>query len=269
MNFRFLVFRYFICFVGELALTASLVGCTDNEGPTTTDSSTGTAGPTTGTGTTTDGTTTDEPTAGPTTDGPTTAGPTTGTTVEDGTSTTSGEPKIDKRVFVTSEIFHGNLKSQGAGTDGIAGADLLCQGAADQAGLGGMWVAWVSSSSVDAISRLATDGRWTLLDGTTEVFAAYTEIQFGPAHAIDMTEAGASLLPSQEPVVVWTNTDSLGRNADDGLLDACDDWTGQTGTAAVGVLFDPDGGGGMGLSWTDTKQPRGCGDEVHLYCFER
>jgi len=249
--------------MGELALTASLVGCTDDQGQTTSDASMGTTSVATGTGTTA-GTTTDEPTAGPTTEGPTT-----GTTVGDATTTTGGEPKIDKRVFVTSKIFHGDLKSQGAANDGITGADLLCQGAADQAGLGGVWVAWVSSSSVDAVSRLATDARWTLLDGTTEVFAAYTEIQFGPAHAIDVTEAGASLLPSQEPVLVWTNTNSLGRNADGGQLDACDDWTGQTGTAAVGVLFDPDGGGGMGLSWTDTKQPRGCGNEAHLYCFER
>lgn len=222
-------------------------------GPTTASSDAGTHASTTTTETTTAPTVDD--TSDSTSDS-TTAEPTTGTPT-----------KVDKRVFVTAARFHGDLMHQGGGADGVDGADKLCQAAASQAQLGGAWVAWVSSSSVDAITRLADDGRWALVDGT-EVFAARSEIQLGPKHAIDRTESGEALLPSQDPVVVWTNTDSLGRNSQDGQNDACDDWSGQVGAAAVGVLFDPQSGGGPGLHWTDTKQPRGCGDTFHLYCFE-
>lgn len=240
-----------------LIVGLGLAGCGDS-GTGTDTASTGAAT----SSTTSTGTSTGEPTtAGPGTDsGPSTgtSGPTTG-----GSSTTGGE-LVARRVFITAAAFHGDLKSQGAGSDGVDGADRLCANAAASAGLDGTWVAWISSADVDALTRLAEDGRWVLLDGSTEVFASRGTIQFGPLHAIDLAESGVTL-PAGE--LVWTNTDSLGRNSTAGQNNACDDWSAQTGLAAVGVLFDPDFGG-PGLSWTDTKQPRGCGSEYHLYCFE-
>ena len=240
-----------------LIVGLGLAGCGDS-GTGTDTASTGAAT----SSTTSTGTSTGEPTtAGPGTDsGPSTgtSGPSTG-----GSSTTGGE-LVARRVFITAASFHGDLKSQGAGSDGVDGADRLCAAAATAAGLDGTWVAWVSASTVDALSRLGADGRWSLLDGTTEVFPSRGEIQFGPLHAIDTTETGA-VLPAGE--TVWTNTDSFGKNSTAGQNNACDDWSGQTGLAAVGVLFDPEAGG-PGLSWTDTKQPQACGGEHHLYCFE-
>src|SRR5262245_27534205 len=41
-----------------------------------------------------------------------------------------------KRVFVTAGSWNGNLKAAGSGSDGIDGANKLCQGAATTAGLG-------------------------------------------------------------------------------------------------------------------------------------
>lgn len=173
------------------------------------------------------------------------------------------------RSFVTAGTFHGDLEQQGGGSDGSDGADRLCASAANAASLGGNWIAWVSTSSVDALARLRSGARWTLIDGVTEVFPSRAAIQLGPRHAIDVTEAGDSLLPSgAAPVRIWTNTDRLGRNSTEGQNDACNDWSDQAGIAAVGVLFDPALGAGLGLSWTDTRQPQGCGGEYHLYCFE-
>ena len=240
-----------------LALGASL--CLACNGPGTTSSSSGDSSSSSGS-TATDATT--ETTAEASSVG-TTITPTTSTTTGDASSTTGGMT-VTRRVFITAATFHGDLKTQGAGSDGVDGADRLCANAAASAGLDGTWVAWVSSADVDALTRLAEDGRWVLLDGSTEVFASRGTIQFGPLHAIDLAESGVTL-PAGE--LVWTNTDSLGRNSTAGQNNACDDWSAQTGLAAVGVLFDPDFGG-PGLSWTDTKQPRGCGSEYHLYCFE-
>ena len=238
-----------------------LAGCNGGGGGSESEGSTAATATATAATTTTTATTADATSTGVSTT-PTTTTPT--TTADE--STSGGV--VAKRVFVTAASFHGDLKQQGAGADGLEGADLLCAAAATSAGLGGTWVAWVSTSGADAISRLASDGRWTLIDEVTEVFASRSQIQFGPKHAIDVTEAGAPLLPSGVDLpVVWTNTDSFGKYSDDGENNACDDWSAQTGVAAVGVIFDP-AVGGPGLSWTDTKQPRGCGGEYHLYCFE-
>jgi hypothetical protein len=212
--------------------------------------------------TTVDATTTS--TTGATTDATTTAGESESTSE----STTTGGMLVDKRVFVTAERFRGDLKAAGGGGDGQDGADRLCRAAAAAASLGGDWVAWVSTATSDAITRLPSGARWTLIDGATEVFKDKLAITSGPLHAIDMTEAGAALLPSADLLRVWTNTTAVGRNSTDGQNDACGDWSDQTGLAAVGVLFDPSLGGGPGLHWTDTKQPTPCGEQLHLYCFE-
>ncbi len=232
-----------------------LLGCNEPD-TSTSDSngdSTGTASTTSAPVTTgADTSTTDEPT----TDEPTTAPPTT------------GEQLVTKRVFITSASFNGDLATQGAGADGLTGADNLCRTAATTAGVAGEWLAWVSTKDVNAGSRLAADGRWVLLDGTTEVFPSKFDLQLGPKHAIDMTEAGDTLDGGGgASIFVWTNTDRFGANSTDGINDACGDWTNQSGISAVGTVFDPNVGG-QGLSWTDNKLPRPCGEVSHLYCFE-
>jgi hypothetical protein len=249
--------------LGGLLAARLLAGCNGGGGGSESEGST--AATATGATATATATSTSTTTA-TSTDATSTGADTTPTTSAD--ESTSGGVVAAKRVFVTAASFHGDLQQQGAGADGLAGADLLCAAAATSASLGGTWVAWVSTSGVDAISRLASDGRWTLIDEVTEVFASRSQIQFGPKHAIDVTEAGEPLLPSGVDLpVVWTNTDSFGKYSDDGENNACDDWSAQTGVAAVGVIFDP-ALGGPGLSWTDTKQPRACGGAYHLYCFE-
>jgi len=236
------------------AWTLYLAACSGDDAASATDPTTTTA-TTSSSGAATDPTTT-------TSDG----GESESTAESTSDATTSGMV-VDKRVFVTSQRFRGDLKTNGGGVDGQDGADRLCNAAAAAAQLGGEWLAWVSTSSSDAIARLPSQTRWTLLDGGTEVFKDRLAISSGPAHAIDMTEVGLSLLPSPDSVRVWTNTTGIGRNSTDGQNDACGDWTAQSGLAAVGVLFDPSLGG-PGLHWTDTKQPAPCGEQLHIYCFE-
>jgi len=56
-------------------------------------------------------------------------------------------PQYGVRVFVTSSSWNGNL-------GGLSGAGAKCQQAADAAGLGGTWVAWLSDSTYDAKDRI-------------------------------------------------------------------------------------------------------------------
>lgn len=243
--------------IAGLALGPLLLLIACNDGQDTTHASSGessSSGPGTTSTTATTATTSDTSSDGAT-DTPTTTG---------GASSSSGEGIVARRVFITAATFHGDLRTQGAGSDGVDGADRLCASAAAAASLGGTWLAWVSSAEVDALTRLPDDARWTLIDESIEVFPSRGMIQFGPQHAIDLADTGVVVLAGE---TVWTNTDSFGKNSTAGQNDACDDWSGQTGLAAVGVLFDADIGG-PGLSWTDTQQPQACGGAHHLYCFE-
>ena len=54
-------------------------------------------------------------------------------------------------VFATSTLQDGNL-------GGLAGADAICNTRASAAGLPGAYVAWLSSTTVDARDRLARPG---------------------------------------------------------------------------------------------------------------
>ena len=60
---------------------------------------------------------------------------------EQGETGSAGEgfSSIPHLAFITNETFDGDL-------GGIAGADALCQNAADNAGLGGSWEAWIAST---------------------------------------------------------------------------------------------------------------------------
>lgn len=66
------------------------------------------------------------------------------------------------RVFVTATSYA--AKSLGGGASRVAGADGFCANAAAAAGLGGNWVAWLSTSTVNAIDRVTGTGPWYLVD---------------------------------------------------------------------------------------------------------
>ncbi len=63
----------------------------------------------------------------------------------------------ETQVFVTQDFVSSDM-------GGPSGADLACQAAADDAGLGGSWVAYVSGGGATAITRIP-DGPYHRLDG--------------------------------------------------------------------------------------------------------
>lgn len=164
-----------------------------------------------------------------------------------------------KRVFVTSTTYKGDLKTEGAGTDGLDGGDKLCQSRADAATLGGTWKAWLSTSTVDAISRIGDVGPWYLPDRCHMVFSSKAAITSAdPMIAINHNEMDSVVMN----VTLWTGT------ADDGTFDGdgCTDWTdatnavqGQVGTGAP--FFIPG-------FWTATM-PSNCDATLRLLCFEQ
>jgi hypothetical protein len=158
---------------------------------------------------------------------------------------------LQKKVFVTSGLLQSSM---------LTDADTQCNTFASLAGLGGTYVAWLSTDDKDAIAKLPTGNiEWHLLDGnSTLVFAGVSEISklAQPHVAINVTEQKAMLAV---PCDVWTGT------LDNGLREGgktCGSWLLSGGTATVGDCTATAGWSG---ARTDT-----CGaDLARLYCFEK
>lgn len=160
-----------------------------------------------------------------------------------------------KKVFVTSETSGGNL-------GGLSGADATCQQHAANAGLGGTWVAWLSSSTSHAIDRLTGDGPWVRLDGEP-VFANKAAIadQFGkPDNGLWLDESG-TWLPSDR---IWTGTGIGGRFAES-IGDSCQGWTSNAmaDQARIGQVGRSNGAAWTSFSFTTCDQ-----SGTRLICFE-
>jgi len=157
-------------------------------------------------------------------------------------------------VFVTSKMFHGNL-------GGIAGADAICQQAAAAAGLGGSWTAWISSSQVDAASRVTGFGPYYLVDGKTLVFNGSPALE--PLAPIALDENGHEWSGVSGLYGAWTGSTSEGLRT---YYD-CADWT--VDSFDEGTVGQPEtkgetwGGGDPSLDDLD------CGTWDSLICFEQ
>lgn len=163
------------------------------------------------------------------------------------------------RVFVSHAGFGANL-------GGVDGGDTLCQNAANAAGLGGTWRAWLS-----APDAAPPRGRFTLtptlpyrlLDGTIVVGANTDALGTKPFTldaSISIDETGANISDGGQ-LEVWTGTTGSG----DISQYTCDGWTSNVvaSLGAVGVLNQTSG------NWTDIY-PQFCDRTgTHLYCFEQ
>lgn len=166
-------------------------------------------------------------------------------------------------VFVTSERYTGNL-------GGVAGADDKCQALADQAGLPGVYLAWIADSSPNsAPAARFTQAPFAYIlppgpgpgtrngkvdDNWTDLTSGFIE------RPIDVDEGGNEIGGE-----VWTNVRENGVQFEAILGDNCFNWTfgtsGLTGTVGTTGSFTP--------SWSLVSAPRRrfCDSRKRLYCF--
>ncbi len=124
-------------------------------------------------------------------------------------------------IFVTSTLQNGNL-------GGLAGADAICNTRAVAAGLQGNFVAWLSTSTVDAIDRLGSAPGWLRTDGlpfsSSAADLAAGKIYYPPNRDELGNPVGST--------IVQTGTDGDGQV---GAGFTCNDWTnGSTGSVRGG-----------------------------------
>lgn len=172
-------------------------------------------------------------------------------------------PPLQKRVFVTSQTYQGNLR--GSGADALAAADAFCLENATSSIPGSTWRAYLSTPTVAAVNRLPTNVTWHLpLSGPLGPFGAVVfysrdAIKNGPLTPISVDASGIGIIttPPLPQRYVWTGT-STNTNPH---ASTCNGWIDE---AAEGMTGDPDT---IGATWTE-RDVLPCGKGAQLYCFE-
>lgn len=161
-------------------------------------------------------------------------------------------------VFVTSTEHDGDL-------GGLAGGDQICNSRAAAAGMRGRtFVAWLSTSSVDARDRLSEPpaGRLGQVDGWVRTDGAFVAASIADltdgniSGLIDRDEFGAQ----QEDQNVWTGTTFDGK----ALESDCSNWTTASASFFARVGYT---GGLIDGDWTNVAS-QNCNLTARLYCFE-
>jgi hypothetical protein len=169
------------------------------------------------------------------------------------TSTDAGTidatPTGPLKAFVSSTLTTGNI-------GGLTGADTLCNNAAKAASLPGTYTAWLSTSTVNAIDRIKTNGPWQLVNGT-EIAATRGDLTKGTlSKRFDKDEKGNTPPPEEDRV--WTATGPNGTfTAGD-----CNAWGGTGGSGLVGEAEQTNNG------WTALTN-EACTEVNRVFCLQQ
>ncbi len=153
-----------------------------------------------------------------------------------------------KVVFITSTRHFGNF-------GGVAAADAECAARASAAGLNGIFLAWLSDSTVTPAIRFTRSVLpYVRVDGTV-IADDWADLTDGTLDNPILTdELGAAYTNSQ----AWTGTGSQGNAG----ASRCSDWTLTALSGQVGYS------NATGVAWTnETSVP--CTVERRLYCVEQ
>lgn len=150
-------------------------------------------------------------------------------------------------VFVTDPVVV--LASLG----GLQAADDVCQSEATDAGVPGTFVAWLSTTSTNAIDRLSGSRGWVRLDGVPFVDTTQDLVAGRLLAPLSVDVHGAVLPPL---TTVYTGTTSTG-TADFNCADL-------TATDLIAYGFSSS----TSVAWTRANASfMACGDSVPIYCF--
>ena len=167
----------------------------------------------------------------------------------------AGSIQAAKRVFVTNATYNGKL-------GGVSQMNPKCQTAANNAGLGGTWKTWLSSSTFSPANQSDGDswtqhsGPYLRIDGV-KVADNWTDLIDGSLdNPINVTEGGVP----KSSGYVWTNTTTSG-----GIYSTsshCSNWNSKSGQARRGDLSS------TSSTWT-VHSNQNCSSTARLYCFEQ
>jgi hypothetical protein len=156
-------------------------------------------------------------------------------------------------VFITATPYPGDL-------GGLAGADAKCQLAATAANRTGHWKAFISSSTENAVTRMAGNGPWFQARAPAQrVFNNTANLQTVPLVALGFDETDVSFANSG-PIMFWTGTAIGGATSSQ----TCNGFT----TASASVNGTVGHTNSTDATWV-ALGPQSCSNSQHLLCFEQ
>ncbi|MET0344264.1 MAG: hypothetical protein ABW252_24830 [Polyangiales bacterium] len=146
-----------------------------------------------------------------------------------------------------------------AALGGVVAADAVCQAEARAAGLPGSYLAWLSTSTVDAPARLAGARGWVRPDGKPFADRVEDIVASRVYYPLRVDAWGRDLADGVSVLEAWTGTDRRGARGRDRT---CGDWTRTAlGESALG------GAGTASAAWFSDAYTLTCDRRARLYCF--
>jgi hypothetical protein len=139
---------------------------------------------------------------------------------------------------------------------GLAGADTKCSTRATSAGLTGTWRAWLSTSTVNASSRLTGARGFVRADGQPFADQVSDIVAGRILNPLTIDETGNDRGRQD----VWTGTDNNGTL--ETPIETCGDW-GSTGASG----WEGMSSGGPGI-WSNEGASSSCNSFAFIYCFD-
>jgi hypothetical protein len=160
----------------------------------------------------------------------------------------------DGPTFNANVVFVTSTSQPPSSIGSLDAADVICQGLADGAGLEGTYVAWLSSSTVNARDRVGTARGWVRPDGRP-VADRVEDLQQGRMyHPIRIDENGDDLNGAAPSVATGTKIDGSTDS------DNCGDYSDPN-------LFIETGSHGQTTNDFTAGAEKACSDPFRLYCF--
>jgi len=179
---------------------------------------------------------------------------------EEGSCEAENESSIVSTVFVTSDVFVGDLKT-GWNNDingGLKRADIHCQCTAQEAGLTGGYLAWLNiwGSNLNEFKTDDTPRHFIRTDGQCVALSWEELLSENHMQPINIDE---NVSPVKDNSTVWTGANANGSFA----APACWSWTSSQDTAlgTVGAA------NAKGANWSNAGA-KDCNTANHLYCIQ-
>lgn len=167
--------------------------------------------------------------------------------------------RFPRVVFVTAMLHPGNFSPAPDGDAALVEADLLCQTAAEEVELPGLFKAWLSTEAGSPSARFDTEfsGAYRRRDGLLVAQGWLGLTSDTLENPINVDVNGAPVL--QVATFAWTSTSSAGMLV---LGGDCDNWS--SGPPVLGLVGDIHA---TDSKWTFAEQKQ-CDNEFRLYCVQ-
>jgi hypothetical protein len=170
-------------------------------------------------------------------------------------------------VFLYTTLLSGDF-------GGLANADGICQVAADDAGLGGTYKAWLSDNTASPSTRFTRAAQPYVLPNGGKIAADWADLTDSRLDNPIVIDAFGQTLPQGQEQSVWTGTSPDGTAASSGGSPAnCGGWTGVgQGFFGTATPFGPKGDGPVWSSAAAIACAQQAGGQqvtAGLYCFQQ